>query len=76
MLQKFFEDFADAFEVSEKRVEEVAVKAIPLGEIGEPQEVADLCVISCFRRVQIYNRHRVCHRWRMASYRGQIRRLE
>jgi 3(or 17)beta-hydroxysteroid dehydrogenase len=42
MLEKFFTDFANAFDVSVERVEEVAVKPIPLGAIGEPDEVADL----------------------------------
>ena len=42
MLENFFSDFASAFGVSTERVEEVAVKPIPLGAVGEPEEVADL----------------------------------
>jgi 3(or 17)beta-hydroxysteroid dehydrogenase len=42
MLEKFFDDFAQAFDVSVAKVEEVAVKPIPLSEVGKPEEVADL----------------------------------
>ena len=42
MLEHFFDSFAEAFEVSTKRVEEVAVKPIPFAVLGEPEEVADL----------------------------------
>ena len=42
MLENFLRDFAESFDVSVERVEEVAVKPIPLAEIGRPEEVADL----------------------------------
>jgi len=42
MLDKFLVDFAAAFETSESKVTEVAVKPIPFGRFGRPQEVADL----------------------------------
>ena len=42
MLESFFAEFSSAFNVSEERVEEVAVKPIPLGTIGKSKDVANL----------------------------------